>query len=151
MLVAPKFRAGAHYEEVRPGVYFVRNWNPEFETSQIRTWNLRNYQEFDFEHQLPDGRYLGEYGVCDSPEQLLSLYDFEADPRPLCIFLVKLRKEHEESWGGWRWHKWGEYIGEQKPQCEYLYDEPVIEEVCTYHVYQVVQFAMENGRIIRNF
>jgi hypothetical protein len=41
--------------------------------------------------------------------------------------------------GGWRWHKWGPYIGTQEPKCEYIHDEPEIEEVFTYHVYELKQ------------
>jgi hypothetical protein len=83
-------------------------------------------------------RYLGAYGVCDSPEQLLSLYDFEADPRKLVISLTHLRKADEPPSGGWRWHKWGPYVGKQKPQCEYLYHEPEIAEIFVYHIYEVL-------------
>jgi hypothetical protein len=60
MLVAPTFNKNANYEEACPGVYFVNNWNPEFETKQIRAFNLRNYEEWNFEYCLPDGRWLGE-------------------------------------------------------------------------------------------
>lgn len=48
--------------------------------------------------------------------------------------LTRLLKSEESSDGGWRWHKWGEYIGTHKPQCEYLHDEPEIEEVWVFDV-----------------
>ena len=38
---------------------------------------------------------------------------------------------------GWRWHKWGPYIGTQDPQCEYLADEPEIKEVFVYRFIQL--------------
>jgi hypothetical protein len=80
---------------------------------------------------------LGSYGVVDTPEQLLELYDFDADPRRFFICFTPVRKKNESSSGGWRWHKWGEYLGIQSPCCEYIYDEPVIEEVWIYHIYQL--------------
>ena len=83
---------------------------------------------------------LNAYGVCDSIDQLLGLYDFEADPRKFCISFCKIRKEDQSDCGGWRWHKWGPYVGEQTPSgCEYLYDEPVIESVMVYHIYQILE------------
>ena len=41
--------------------------------------------------------------------------------------------EYEDcSWGGWRWHKWGEYIGVHEPQHEYLSYEKGIDYVLSY-------------------
>jgi AraC-like DNA-binding protein len=83
------------------------------------------------DNQIPsEYRVLNAYGVCDDPEQLLSLYDFEADPRRFFISFVCMRKAHQSPDGGWRLHKWG-YVGKQKPQCEYVYDEPEITQVYT--------------------
>lgn len=81
--------------------------------------------------------YLGPYGVCDSLDQLLSAYRFDEDPLLYCISLCEVRREHEPDSGGWRWHKWGEYIGTQKPTSEYMAHEPVIESVWCYHIYQL--------------
>lgn len=97
-----------------------------------RLYRFENWRKDEFN----DVRTLNAYGVCDGPEQLLSLYNFEADPRRLFISMVPLRKK-DQSPGGWRWHKWGPYVGKQDPQCEYLMNEPVIEEVYTYHVYEL--------------
>ena len=79
------------------------------------------------------------YGVCDSPEQLIEHMpeDIKTSEVRYVISLVKLEKKDQPDWGGWRWHRWGEYIGTQKPQCEYLHDEPEIETVWTYHIYEV--------------
>mgnify|MGYP000101825354 CR=1 FL=1 len=57
-------------------------------------------------------------------------------PVPVFVSFVRIRRDEQSSSGGWRWHKWGKYIGKQKPQCEYIYDEPEIEEVYTFSVYQ---------------
>lgn len=80
--------------------------------------------------------YLNNYGVCDSPEQLLEFYDFEKDARKLVIFMYCLQKKYEQE-NGWRWHKNGVYIGNQQPQAEYLFDEPVIERIWSFHICQV--------------
>lgn len=90
----------------------------------------------DFEEFEP---CLNPYGVIDKPEQLLELYDFDADPRRFFISVTPMLKQHQSEDGGWRWHKWGPYLGSQRPTMEYLYDEPVIEEVWVYHIYQLTE------------
>lgn len=81
--------------------------------------------------------YVADYGVADSYEQVLDKYPhLAASDRKYLLRVITLRKEDEEP-GGWRWHKWGAYIGVQEPQTEYLYDEPVIDQVVLWHVYEV--------------
>lgn len=80
---------------------------------------------------------VGPYGVCDSAEQLLSKCpELEASDRQFIVTLTPITKATQPPEGGWRWHKWGEYIGTQDPQCEYLHDEPSIEKVCVFHIYE---------------
>jgi hypothetical protein len=95
---------------------------------------LKKKDEYDDKEQL---LFLETYGVCDSPEQLLSIYDFEKDKRKLFICFVEIRRDDQPSDGGWRYHKWGEYVGEQNPQNEYIYYDKHIEKVYTYHVYEL--------------
>lgn len=53
------------------------------------------------------------------------------------MILTPVRKADQTHDGGWRWNKWwGPYIGSQRPQFEYLYDEPEIDEVFCYHIYE---------------
>lgn len=79
------------------------------------------------------------YGVADNYEQILEHYPFEVNnPKSnYVIILTEVRKDNQPSDGGWRWHKWGEYIGTQNPQYEYLYDEKDIEKVYCYHIYEI--------------
>lgn len=79
------------------------------------------------------------YGVCDNYEQVLSHHPEVNDPnKKFVITLTPIIKAEEPSGGGWRWHKWGEYIGTLNPQCEYLYDEnDTIQKVYVYHIYQL--------------
>lgn len=74
--------------------------------------------------------FLPTYGVCDNYQQLLDMYDFENDPRLLFISMVEIRREFQPERDGWRYHKWGLYIGTQNPQCEYIY-------VWTFHIYEM--------------
>lgn len=77
------------------------------------------------------------FGVADNIEQI-KRYFAAAINNPnvnLVVSVVELKKEDEPAQGGWRWHKWGEYIGICYPQCEYLHDEPAIEKVLVFHGY----------------
>jgi hypothetical protein len=80
-----------------------------------------------------------DYGVADTPEQVIAYYQKEiADPeKRYVIGLTEVRRENQSPRGGWRWHKWGEYIGTREPTREYLYDEPEIESVYCFHIIQI--------------
>lgn len=128
------------YERIPAQDFHVKeNWRPVYErqfkwdTPEERGRMIREGR--NFENYEP---CLGSFGVCDTPEQLLSMYDFDADPRRFFITFTEMRKDEQSDWGGWRWHKWGEYLGTQDPQCEYLYDEPVIESVYVFHIYELL-------------
>ncbi|MNC81295.1 hypothetical protein D3C75_1343800 [compost metagenome] len=62
------------------------------------------------------------------------LYDPE---RKFVVSLAEIRKDEQPEQWGWRWEKWGEYIGTQNSQADYLYDEPEIERVFVYHIYEI--------------
>jgi len=82
--------------------------------------------------------FPSDYGVCDSPEQVLERWPALAeDPRRFIIFFGEIRKDEQPKHGGWRWHKWGEYIGTKNPQYEYLADEEDIDSVL---IFQIIQF-----------
>lgn len=86
-----------------------------------------------------DGYHSG-YGVCDTIDQWMEHY-YESvieSPRKFCVALTKVRKVDQPTDGGWRWHKWGSYIGSKNPQYEYLYDEKDIDEVYCYHTYEIL-------------
>lgn len=79
------------------------------------------------------------YGVADNLEQIkIHFKDIIESDANIVICVSEIRKDSEPSDGGWRWHKWGPYIGKQNPQYEYLYNEPEIESVYVYHVYSIV-------------
>ncbi len=68
------------------------------------------------------------YGVCDSPAQFreTSVWrEIVEDDRPMALVFVPIRRIDQPLAGGWRWHKWGEYVGTHEPQHEYLCDEDI--------------------------
>lgn len=111
-------------KRIQEGVYLIGH----FGSSNF----LEGYEEYP---EIKGG--VGPYGVCDSPEQLLEKCPFLLkSSRKFVVTLTPVEKATQSESGGWRWHKWGTYIGDQKPQCEYLYDEPVIEKVYVFHIYE---------------
>lgn len=79
------------------------------------------------------------YGVCDSMENMLEKLPILQHPvREFIVTLTPIHRDvtHKGRGGGWRWHKWGPYIGSQVPTAEYIDDEPLIELVYVYHVYE---------------
>jgi hypothetical protein len=82
---------------------------------------------------------IDPYGVCDSLEQLKAKCpELIESPRRFVVVLTEIRKDEQPSSYGWRWHKWGEYIGEHEIECEYLADEEGIDRVFCYHIYEKI-------------
>jgi hypothetical protein len=79
-----------------------------------------------------------DYGVCDNWEQIPARWpEIVTSPRHFVISVTEMRRKDQEPAGGWRWHKWGEYIGDHEIKHEYLYDENHIESVFTFHIMEV--------------
>jgi hypothetical protein len=93
----------------------------------------------DFEKAYPEfGDDFNCYGVCDNYQQILDQCSELQNPnRKFIISVTKVSRSDQPSEGGWRWHKWGPYIGVHESTCEYLYDEPLINEVYVYHIYEL--------------
>jgi hypothetical protein len=82
------------------------------------------------------------YGVADSIEQVKKYYSEEIadDEKKYVIALTPVwqDKSKKDKGGGWRWHKWGEYIGVLDSQHEYLDDEDFgenFEYIITFTLY----------------
>lgn len=113
------------------GVYLTSWFNFELE--------FRDCQNYKLDFPGFSDPEFSCYGVCDSPEQLLAKLPEEitTGPRKFVISVTGVRKEDQPPDGGWRWEKWGPYIGEMESKADYLYDEPDIDMVCIYHIYEV--------------
>lgn len=146
MLVNPEFKydlavmgmlslmgQGGQPKEIEQGIFE----SPSFSMGNFIANNKENYFDFD----SPEHEYLGAYGVCDNINQVKEKYEnwFSRPDLKFCVSFTSVKKAEQESEGGWRWHKWGEYIGTKNPQHEYLYDEGEdINEVFVYHIYQLL-------------
>lgn len=145
-------------KEIEPGVYLT-GLNFEYDI------NHSGFEAYGSYHQLskegiPIESYKFEdlikgvspYGVADNVEQVKEYVKEMIDannPNPIVISLTEMRKDQQPEEDGWRWHKWGKYIGKQEPQCEYLFDEPNINSVYVFHVYAVrpkIEKNLENNQ-----
>lgn len=92
---------------------------------------LSNYDEYS------QNLSINCYGVCDDYNQILEQCPELNDVnREFTITITPVLKSEQSSSGGWRWHKWGPYIGNQIPTCEYLFDESNIDKIYVYHIYE---------------
>lgn len=80
-----------------------------------------------------------KYGVCDNYEQILEKCKdiLDTPNKNYVIGLSTVERATQPANGGWRWHKWGEYIGNQNPEHEYLYDDTHIDKVYCFHIYEI--------------
>lgn len=142
-----EFQEYLHPKRLRLGFFMPGcSFNPHLDIDGIRVpygeHGLGN-THFDISGFTPeemDSRdYKDTYGVADSIEQIAAFYADEVnDPyRQYCIGVTPVTKADQPSDGGWRWHKWGSYIGTKTPTTEYLYDEPEIEAVLVFDIFEV--------------
>lgn len=132
--------------EHQPGVYetLSANFHLEIEETQMKICDKDNITTngevlgYD-EYEPYSTEFLPSYGVCDSIEQVLELYKpcIDHSTNKFVISLTPIYKNTQPELHGWRWHKWGEYIGTQEITTEYIADEPLIEMVYCFHIYCV--------------
>ncbi|MDP2652095.1 MAG: hypothetical protein Q8O94_03085 [bacterium] len=92
----------------------------------------------DLKNEYPEVVGVNSYGVCDSPEQFMEHAGelLLKDPRRFVVGFTMVKKSEQPRNNGWRWRKWGPYIGSQKPTSEYLADE---KDICDVYCYQVCE------------
>lgn len=119
--------------------------------SKILEYFLEKYSDYkvihSYEHtdKMPSlkekMKYIEEwsgYGVADSVEQIKEAFpQFWWSERTFILILDIVKKGNQPSRGGWRWEKWGPYIGVQESRADYLYDEPDIDEILTFSFIEV--------------
>lgn len=148
-LIANVNNRGSSVKEIIPGVYEIGhfNFNRFLEQKGLCIHNTFDLERIPYKDPITEADDMqrspynfgfSEYGVCDSYQQILDQADIEESGRLFVISITPIIKEDQPEQGGWRWHKWGPYIGTHEPQCEYLHDEPEIEKVYVYHIYELL-------------
>ena len=141
-----KFSAYADWENF---IILQQDYRKDFDSVYVISLNgkyslklLTNYREAKSGSYSPV--YWQDYGVADNASQVMDYYDKlcreHADytnNHKFVILLTPIFRKSEPEVEGWRWHKWGPYIGEHEIKCEYLYDEKGIDYVYVFKILEV--------------
>ncbi len=123
LLLSPLFHGDTNPLEIARGIYKINHFGG--------TGFLPGLERH------PELKNLDPSGVCDNYEQIFEKESMlQQSERKFLITLHEIiRAEQPPRWG-WRWKKWGKYIGEHDPQHEFIYDEAEIDIVYCYHIYE---------------
>lgn len=104
-------------------LYSVHNYGVADNATQVIRYLENSLKSYFFRNSLDEEFYLGM--------SLVKLIENYPDYK-LVLLMTPHVNTKDCSWGGWRWHKWGEYIGVHEPQHEYLSYEKGIDYVLSY-------------------
>lgn len=108
---------------------FIRDSDDELPLSEVRAIRKRCEKTF----------LIQSYGVADSIKQIKQTYKcLEQTDRQFVCFVTPMYREHQSDSGGFRFHKFGPYIGRHNITCEYLYDQTDIDVVYLYHFHEII-------------
>ena len=100
-------------------------------------------------HEVMQGgrEVFGLNGVADTVEQVLAHHQNQVDDpeKEYVLVVTPILRKHQPARGGWRWHKWGEYIGAHEVTREHLYDQPEIDFVLVYSLYRARSAAVQKA------
>ena len=119
-------------QSLRTGIFLISHFGS---SDLLKGWE--HHPEFPDIDTDEGSQYRGSHGVCDNVDQVLKRYpELESSERQFIVTLTAIERGTQPSSGGWRWHKWGDYIGVQKPEHEYIYDDRHIDKVYCFHIYE---------------
>lgn len=122
------------------GVYVTYDANTHLTLPQFTDYIVDNSHD-----EIITPLFGRDYGVCDNASQVLDLFrsiekhstEGIAKEQMDGEFIIRLMPVIKNDNNGWRWHKWGSYIGIQNPKCEYIDDEDDIDMVYAFHIYRL--------------
>lgn len=80
--------------------------------------------------------------MADTVEQVTEKFPgLLTDPRFFAVTFLPISKAEQPAHGGWRWEKWGAYIGDHDRKAEHLADEPVITELVCFEIHVILTAA----------
>lgn len=126
-------------DDVPPHADYTRNLSIHDYIVEQRAWKKRMDKLYSERYKRGPFRALsGNYGLCDSPEQLFEYYPhLKDDDVPRFVSFYGIWRKHQPADGGFRYHKHGTYIGKQRPRCEYLYDDKHIDVIVGFNIFRV--------------
>lgn len=129
------------YETVNPMgdkyLYTANLYGVADNATQVIRHLENSLKSYLFGNDLEDDFWLGRALV-----KMIELY-----PEYKLVLLMTPHVNTKDcSWDGWRWHKWGEYIGVHEPQHEYLSCEQGIDYVLSYDLEIVKKIDEEENK-----
>ena len=104
-------------------LYTVNTYGVADNATQVIRHLENSLKTYFYGNDFDDEFYLGKSLV-----KMIELYPEYS----LVLLMTPHMNTKDCSWGGWRWHKWGEYLGVHEPQHEYLSYEKGIDYVLSY-------------------
>ena len=92
-----------------------------------------------YAYQHNDETNIDKYFEGEDLVQFIDAMEKENRDYGFVLLLTPIVNEHNGEWGGWRWHKWGKYIGHHKIKHEYLNDEEGVDFVFTWELIHVMK------------
>jgi hypothetical protein len=137
----------AYIKRLESGIYWSNTHNFEGIIENFTSWQpIKRISHVDvngnfvtYKNCKIDNYHCGVYGVADNIEQIKKHFKSVIENETCCavISVCEIDKANEPERGGWRWHKWGEYVGTHEITCEYIKDEPIVEKVLCFHLHYI--------------
>lgn len=146
------------YEIFQPYSHWVEFLKIIHETLGVRTlipdtphdftgiYVCEDYNDYYFINHLTDyncQEHFYIYGIADNASQILEAYP--DIPDDYIILMTPMFSKKDEPCSGWRWHKWGRYLGVQERSCEYLNDEPNTDMIYCFSIRQITPKTNEEN------
>lgn len=140
MLVTPRFNIPKEhieyvYGDKLPLGYVLEQEGVITSNITITRWvsgKVDDYPEFEDETSY--------HGVSDDIAQILANHPvLQEEGRKFYIQVRPIYRKNQPERDGWRWCKWGPYIGDKNPTADYLYDCTDIDYVLCYHIYELLE------------
>jgi hypothetical protein len=125
---------------------FIKNWTQMGESRRLFRGIYTGTQMHNFLWALDvkrDDRFYSPigyvYGVCDSVAQFMNdyYYTIDAVEGNWIVSLEEVYRADQPKYDGWRWAKWGPYLGEEQRTSDYLVNEQFIDKVCVFNLYHL--------------
>ena len=115
------------------GIYIVPDTDQA--TDMVNMLTRQHAQNRYAKENYASGDIWYSYGLSDNASQVIKYYnEMKAKGRFPGNHIIVMSPMGK---GGWRWHKWGTYIGKFEQRCEYFCDEEGIENVWQFDIVRV--------------
>lgn len=121
--------------KLKEGVFISKTFS--LNNLVVDSVKVEPFPEFPYE-SFDD--YIATYGVCDTFEQVYEHFKdvlWNNKERKFFLSFCPVYKKDQPPADGWRWHKWGKYIGTHEIEYEYLVDEVGIKMVYCFQLHEV--------------